>query len=482
MKQKNYKMALIAVLLALGSAACKKSFLETNPKGSLIAKTSSDYNLMLNNLNLISIPGTNAQVTMGDEIAAVDPYFSASVLKTQRTFLYKPVIYEPNEDAGETLIPLQNVYLFNKIINEVPNATDGTPQLRLSIAAEARACRAWTYFLLINYYGKPYRATSASADPGFPIIEAADVTATKFERASVQAVYDFIIKDLTTAIPNLPTQITTRIRMSKPAAEAILGKVYLFMGRFSDALPMLNAAMTDMADQPTPVRLYDYNNEFKTNGVFLPVNTINGPAWPFIVNNVEVMYAKQFADNWTVSNDEIVTTPQTAALFGPTDLRLKFYSNSTYSAQQPYPVPGMLRHNSMVYAPFGVQVNELYLLRAEAKCRISDLLGAKADVEALRVKRMPAADASVPAATAASQILLLKFILDERIREFAVQGYRWFDMRRLSVDPLFQGTAYTHTEYSTTGAPTLYTLTPDRLTLQIPPKLMNQNPDLVNNP
>ena len=68
---------------------------------------------------------------------------------------------------------------------------------------EAMAGRAWTYFLLINYYGKPYSAATAATDPGFPIIQVADVTTTTFTRASVQEVYDFIIKDLTTAIPNL---------------------------------------------------------------------------------------------------------------------------------------------------------------------------------------------------------------------------------------------------------------------------------------
>ena len=482
MKYTYYKIVLIAILLVVTSAACKKSFLETVPKGQLIARTSADYSGLLSNLDLINIGTANAQVLMGDEVAAVDPYFTSADLKTQRCFRWDPVIYEPADDAGETIIPLKNIYLLNKVINEVPKATGGTEGMNLSIAAEARAGRAWTYFLLINYYGKPYSASTAANDPGFPIIEAADVTVTKFERASVQAVYDFIINDLITAIPNLPVQITNRTRISKAAAEGVLGKVYTYMGRFNDALPMLNAAITDMANQTTPVGLCDYNVEFATGGIFSPIDAISGPPTPLVISNYENVFANQFVNGWTSGLNEIVITPQTAALFGSSDLRKNFYTNSTYSTQLAYPVPDVLRKQGYYQMSFGVLVPDLYLLSAECKCRNNDLAGAKADVEALRVKRMPPADAVVPTATAADKMLLLKFILDERIREYAVQGSRWFDMRRLSVDPLFPAATYTHTLYSATGSTTTYQLKPERLTLRLPQKLIDQNPNIANNP
>jgi hypothetical protein len=485
MKHNYHKITLIAIILVVASTACKKSFLEVIPKGKLIAQTSSDYNLLLSNLDLLNMNAANVQVAMGDEVAALEPYFTTGLsasLKTQRSFRWDPVIYEANEDAGETLVPLRNLYLYNKVINEVPNAIDGTPQFKLQVESEARAGRAWVYFLMINYYGKPYNATTAATDPGFPIVEDADVTATKFERASVQQVYDFIIKDLTTAIPNLTPQVINRTRMSKATAEALLGKVYLFMGRFNDALPMLNTAITDMANQATPVRLYDYNVEFATGGVFLPISTTSGPATITLPNNVESLYSKQFANGFTGSYNDIVITPQTAALFGPSDLRLKFYTNSTSSTKIPFPVTGVLRKQKSTQTLFGVQVPDLYLLRAECRCRTNDLAGAKADVEALRVKRMPAADAPVPTATANDKMLLLQFILNERIREFAVEGYRWFDMRRLSVDPLFAAITYTHTLYSATGSTTVFQLKPERLVLRFPQKLIDQNPNIVNNP
>ena len=109
--------------------------------------------------------------------------------------------------------------------------------------------------------------------------------------------------------------------------------------------------------------------------------------------------------------------------------------------------------------------------------------GAIADVETLRKNRMPVADAPVPVDTAGNQTNLIKFIIDERIREFALEGYRWYDMRRLSVDPLFAGMNFTHTLYNANGTTTVFTLKqPSRLVLMFPRNVADANPEMQNNP
>ena len=59
--------------------------------------------------------------------------------------------------------------------------------------------------------------------------------------------YDFIIQDLTAAMPDLPVENVIQTRMSRTAAQGILGKVYLFMGKNTDALTQFNAAFTGLA-------------------------------------------------------------------------------------------------------------------------------------------------------------------------------------------------------------------------------------------
>ncbi len=477
--RKYIKISLLAITGLITLASCKKSFLEIVPKGKLVASTTSDYNLLLNNLDLMNIQ-TNAQILMGDEIASTETYFNNEVLRSQRLFRWDKDIYDENVDADEFRSPVKALYTYNKIINEVPDSKGGTEQEKKSVEAEARAGRAWLNFVLISQYGKPYNAATAGTDPGFPILTDADVTTTTFTRASVQEMYDFIIKDLNTAIPSLPAKITFRTRMSRAAGEFLLGKVYLFMGKSAEALPLFNAAFADLSGASINVNLYDYNVTMAAGGSFLPIGS-SGPNIPFLPNNEESVFARQFGNNWAGYNNFAVLKKETVDLYKPSDLRLKFFSTTAYSTGIAFP-NGMMRRLGPGNVQSAVVLPDLYLLRAECKARLNDLAGAVADVEALRSKRMPAVDVAVPPANKADKVSLINYIMEERTREFALTGFRWFDMRRLSVDPLFTLPVYTHTLFLANGGTTTFTMKPERLTLRLPLKVMSYNPGMAENP
>lgn len=458
--------------------SCQKSFLEINPKGKLIAEKVEDYDMLLNNNSLMNTGGANAQVFLGDEVAAAEPNFSTAEPRTQRLFRWEGDVYEPDQNAPETQSLLRQVYLYNKIINEVGSAEGGTEARKNALKAEARAGRAWVYLLLINYFGKPYHPSTASTDLGFPIIRAANVTETSFERASVQEVYDFIEEDLVEAITHLPAQTRHRLRMSRPAAEALLGKVYLFTGRFDEALPLLNDALNGIAGAAVPIELIDYNEAFAPGGQFLPLSPF-GPSTPLVASDPETLYARQFSNFW-ITTSELVISPATVALFGADDQRLNFYSNMPFPAGDVYQ-NGLLRRTGPLTYSYGVVLADLILMRAECRIRLGDLGGGISDLENLRVHRMPAESAAVPSVFRNDQRALLDFVIDERIREFASMGMRWFDMRRLSVDPLFAGQQYSHSIHAEDGSVQELQLPSERLVLRIPPKILLENPGMEDN-
>ena len=460
-----YRYTPIILLLAV-IASCKKSFLEIKPKGIVIAEKTSDYDLLLNNLDLINI-GANAQFLLGDEIVMKDPAYTGASFREKQLFKWDYNIYNADEDATETLIPSKGLYIYNKIIGEVMASTEGSEAVKKSLQAEALTGRAWTYFLLINYYGKPYNAATAATDPGFPLITKADVNGTDYRRASVQAVYDLIVSDLTTAIPNLiNTGVPHRIRVGKATAQGLLAKVYIFMGKYAEALPLLNESINNLAQSTVQTGLYNFNTAY--------------PGFPTAVNDIENMYAKGLTNNYISATQTLVwLTPEAAALFGPTDVRLaKWYTNTTTLTNG----VKLIRRGATTVSFWGVRVPELYLFRAEMKARANDLSGAVSDLEYLRQNRMPAADAKVPAAAQASKMALLQFILEERIREFAVTGYRWYDMRRLSSDPLFPTLNYQHKVYDANGnVSTTFTLNRlDQFVFSMPPKIVAENPNINN--
>jgi hypothetical protein len=71
-----------------------------------------------------------------------------------------------------------------------------------------------------------------------------------------------------------------------------------------------------------------------------------------------------------------------------------------------------------------IRISELYLIRAEARAHLNDLIGAAADLNTIRAR------ADVPATTAATQDELLQAIEDENAIEFAFEAHRWFDLVR----------------------------------------------------
>lgn len=477
---RKYIYPFVALMLM---CACKKDFLEVNPKGVLVAEKIADYDQLLNALTTVSTP---AYQVSGDEVAGIAPYFTGEILlENQKSFRWENDIYLPDVTSMEWTMIMRVMYQYNKIINEVMTASGGSEAQKQSLKAEARACRAWGYFMMVNFYGAPYNEATAATDLAVPKVLTADVSQTKFTRATVKEIYDLMVDDLTGAIPYLPTALTNRIRMSKPAAEGLLGKVYAFMGQYDKGLPQLNAAINDLAGASLPVGLYDFQKELAPGGAFTPISPITGPARGNLNIDREVLFLRQSLNYFSYVFSGVVLNPQTVGLYLPGDYRRAFLTANPFADFANVYPNGMLRTwGSGAANNAGISIPDIYLLRAECKSRGNDLAGAVADMEAFRRMRMPAGEATIPTAIAADKVALTTFILHERIREFPIQGYRWFDMRRLSVDPVYKSTVgTTHLVYDMNGAvKNTYTLRPERLTFRIPLYIANANPDMPQNP
>lgn len=484
--KKNTSFCFLLISLVILNS-CKKDFLEVVPKGKVIAQKTSDYESLLNNVEDLVNANLTVHIAMGDDVASINPFYDNSTQTFQRSFRWDAVIYNVDETSEEVQYLMKAIYSYNIIINEVMTSLNGTEQKKKEVRAEALAGRAWCYFNLVNLFAKPYEATTAATDLGWPIIRDADVRMNNFsDRSTVQGVYDFIISDLTAAIGDLSPGMYHRIRMSKPSAQAILGKVYMYMRKFDLALPLLNSSIQTFDASAFKVGLYDYNVEFEDDGVFGPFDPeLLGPAILTTERNVETPYGRQTLNPYGLFSAQLVLDPATAALYEDDDNRKKYlFSPSPPFESEHYP-GGLLRRWSPLAIQNGVSFPDLLLLRSEAKARLNDLAGAISDVERLRVNRLPEASAGVPAAVASSRVPLLKFIFEERLREFSATGYRWFDMRRLSVDPDLNSTVgYTHKVYheSHDGIVTeTFTMPPQRLTLKIPARYLNTNPGMQDN-
>ena len=110
---------------------------------------------------------------------------------------------------------------------------------RNAMVAEVRFLRAYYHFELVKWFGalpiKNYDAALQGAGTRF---SPGDELSTA--RYSVEEVYELIESDLIFAVNNLEYSAPQVGRVTKGAAEALLGKAYLYQDKFSDAATVLD--------------------------------------------------------------------------------------------------------------------------------------------------------------------------------------------------------------------------------------------------
>jgi len=125
----------------------------------------------------------------------------------------------------------QGVARANMLISKLP-AASMTDAVRTRFAAEAKTLRAFYYFNLVRLF------------KNIPLVLEPLTTQTIYnpEQVTPEVIYAQIEKDLLEAIPALPNTVlaaTEAGRFNKGAAQALLGKVYLFEGKKPQAVAVL---------------------------------------------------------------------------------------------------------------------------------------------------------------------------------------------------------------------------------------------------
>lgn len=448
------------IYLILGSAlllpgtGCRK-YVEVTPVGKRALVNTNDYQLLLYNANDFQA-SYGYPLYAADDYGISDPNFETNMNSVQgAVYTWAATFVGENEDQDWARFYRQ-IYFCNQIIEGVGDSQGGTPAQKDRIRAEALVHRAHAYLMLVNSYARHYNKATASTDPGVPLLLAPDLYA-KLNRASVQAVYDQVKADLEQAIPALPDQAIINLVPSATAAYGLLARTSLYMADYTNAAKYADSAL---ARQSTLLDLRAYVD-----------NVVNLPR---IYQDPEVMLAKDTRGLTQV----YALNPSLLQLFTAGDLRYTIYTADGSSfAWAPFPGRGYWRPMlTNTGAWTGPGVAEMMLIRAECDARDSKTADALSLLNALRVKRITA-DAYADL-TAATPEEALRLVLEERRRELMGTGLRWFDQKRLNLEPAFS-TTVTRSYLGQT-----YTLEPNsnRYVFPIATTYIQFNPEITQNP
>ena len=172
-------------------------------------------------------------------------------------YFIKPYHYVPEFGgdnialSGTTSDKLMNLYNYNRVIDNYhtqrlwqksyliiatlnrlieSNEVGVSPEID-QVLGEDHYLRAFLYLTLCNTFGRPY-SQNPESNLGVPLKLTTDINDTP-ERATVKVVYNQIVKDLKAAIELMSLEKES-IYATKEAAEALLSRVYLYMGEYDN--------------------------------------------------------------------------------------------------------------------------------------------------------------------------------------------------------------------------------------------------------
>ncbi|GAA3623403.1 RagB/SusD family nutrient uptake outer membrane protein [Flavivirga jejuensis] len=301
------------------------------------------------------------------------------------------------------------IYAANAIIEGVGNSVSLTSEEAGQFTGEALFIRAYLHLLLVELFGN------------IPYITITDYRKnTTVSRMSRVLVYDQIIKDLSLALDLLPdTDISgEKVRPYAAVVEAVLARAYLYTEQWTLAEAFSDRIITKFGAL-----------ESDLNKVFL--KDASGTIWQFKPDSDGENTSEGAFFIFTAEPlNNPVLSPVLVNAFEPDDLRQLHWIKAAHGTATWYHAfkykEASLTETTSVEYSIQFRLAEQYLIRAEARAQLGDLLGAQKDINAIRNR------AGLNDTTASTLKDLLDAILHERwVELFTEQGHRWFDLKRM---------------------------------------------------
>lgn len=436
------RILITAVLLAGVSLSSCDKYLDVEPVGRVLPKTTEDYRGLLT-AAYNAFPQHKALLALRTDELVLNE-FADDVAYYRDIHIWKDV----NPDAQTPATPYQffyqAIFYANNIIADAEASAGKSIEVD-QIVGEAYLLRAYSHFELLNLFAKPYNASTAASDRGVSISTDVDLEQV-YKPASVEAVYEQIFKDINAGEPLLMVstyETGKNYRFTKRAALALKARIFLYRSEWAKALDAAQKAL-DIDN-----RLEDLN----ITGSKLPNDYTSAESIMSLENTLPTLIA-----------NTVYISPNFVGRYAENqDLRRARYfrrSGSRYTSAK----SGSNLKNSFRNA-------ELYLTKAEAAYHENNQSVAKETLLALKVKRLTSdfyATESVRI-NALSGSALLNEILEERALELALEGHRWYDLRRTGQPEII---------HTFNGEQYILRQNDPRYTLPFPQEAVSLNPDL----
>ncbi len=387
----------------------------------------------------------------------------------------------------------------NNIISEsydLPQSSADEISGARQVRAEALFARAYLYFWLTNVYGQPYDPSTAATDLAVPLKTSSTVEDKSFQRNTVQECYDQIVSDLLEAEQTM-AQVTTSsssiYHADINAVRLLLSRVYLYMQNWEkcseyaqkviDARPNLeNLRLTEnkfiSTDNPENIFTMGGEDLICMLGRYYQGLSVDKNLYDAYSDNDyrKSQWYWNYGDFTGLIRRNASASTETVAT-DSCEWYNTCYTNASTS------------RSSYISSVFWLRSSEAYINLAEAQAYLGNESAAQAALYTVTSKRYMLDSPEM--AVSETGYSLINRIRQERRLEFALEGQRWFDLRRYrvcQVQPMKTSLKHHYSIYDNAD-PTkivtagVYTLTSDDAswTCPLPSEVMSNYPDIKGN-
>ncbi|GAL90735.1 RagB/SusD family nutrient uptake outer membrane protein [Jejuia pallidilutea] len=465
MKNLKHKMSLgIALTIIMLMVSCSEDFLEVEPKGTALEENyytneAEAYSGLVAVYDVIGKQSRGFENMIALLNSGSDDHYTGGGSSSDGSQLQVFSNYTISESTVATSYWsdfYQGVFRANTLLTKLPDV-DMSDATKARFTAETKALRAIYYFELVRLFKNiPLITSPLGTDEIYSVTQ-----------ADPSDVYAQIETDLLEAIPNLPVTLDIANeggRLTQGAAKAILGKVYLYQGKNSEAASQL----ADVNGTPGATSAFGYklldnfsdlwviNNTYNTESIIEVAHTDKSNAdWGFwgsgadegnslaqmigprgFVNSSGAA-ATDYAGGWGFNVitqslydalngdprfDETIVDMQALADAGQIEYEPS-YQNTGYFLKKFLPMTsdrstgGGATELNYKQHTYMMRLADTYLLEAEALGGTGARAQALLDAVRARVG-LPSVPVSMDA------------IMNERRLELAGEGHRWYDLVR----------------------------------------------------
>lgn len=423
---KKNKLIIFSFLL-LSLAGCKKvmDVTETDFIGGDIAlKTVANNEQGIigaySNMNLEMSVLLNS--TLADEVRVADFYNAATTHEWQ----YGPADVGLRDNFTAFNLFYRTIDRANRVLGALPNAVSSgaaDDALKLKLRGEALFLRAFCHFELYRFYSN----SSVATDLAMAYMETPSLAPTS--RITVGPYFVKLKADMAEAKKLLPNSLVDVSRANALAVSGLQARVALYLKEYTDAVTYSSEYIAGLPLSP--------RSQF--SGIWTDANK-NESALIFVRTTATSRMGSLYrGTSASASNIGTITWRPSDKLWNSYD-QVNDIRFASYLKDEPL-LPSNRSSTRLVYKYAGttygtsaenvanqkvMRTGEMYLIRAEAQAENNNLVAAAQDLNDLRAARITG---YVPVALATKDAAITA-ILDERFKELAFEGHRFWDLKR----------------------------------------------------